>query len=253
LYPQSGLVFDAAGNLYSTTSDEGPLGDGSAFELTFNGSGWTETTIHAFDGPDGSTLKPTSILDASGNLYGTAQTGGTYGAGTVWELTPQVDGSWTETTLYSFTGGRDGANPVMQSGLISDSAGNLYGATQNGGAHGDGTVFELSPLAGGTWGETVLHSFRGRDGSGPQAGLIFDVAGNLYGETFYGGADNDGVVFKLTPGASGSWSETVLHSFHGGDGSNPRFGLVLDAVGNLYGTTYAGGHYGDGTVFEITP
>jgi len=255
LYPQAGLVFDSAGNLYTATTDDGANGDGTAFELTLIGGVWTETRIHYFDGTDGSSLKSTPILDARGNLYGTAFSGGGFGFGTVWELTSRMGGGSSEKTLYSFTGAGDGAGPNMPSGLARDSSGNLYGTTQSGGAHGDGTVFELSPRAGGTWSLTVLHSFNGGDGSGAQSGLIFDAAGNLYGETFSGGADNDGVVFKLTPPPtrSGAWTETVLYSFHGTDGNGPQFGLVLDTAGHLYGTTYYGGASNDGIVFEITP
>lgn len=157
----------------------------------------------------------------------------------------------TDQTLYSFTGGSDGGNPL--SSLVMDASGNLYGTTFVAGAHGAGTVHELSPNGVGGWNETVLYSFTGgTDGANPYyADVIFDKAGNLYGTTVGGGANNLGVVFELTPSSDG-WTETVLHSFAGGvDGSNPYSGLVLDRFGNLYGTTYAGGAYGVGTVFEL--
>jgi uncharacterized repeat protein (TIGR03803 family) len=242
--PAGSVTFDASGNIFGTASY-------TVFELTPDGSGgWTETTLHSFAQGEGSHLS-NLIFDANGNLYGTALYGGRYSWGTVWELTPQTDGTWEETTLYMFTGGDDGANPGAT--LKFDAAGNLYGTTQGGGHFGMGTVFELSPTANGSWREKVLHSFNGSTGSGPTAGVIFDTAGNLYGETLSGGADNDGVVFKLSPTGTGYWSGTVLHSFHGTDGSSPWQGLVFDAAGNLYGTAKAGGTYGDGSVFEITP
>jgi uncharacterized repeat protein (TIGR03803 family) len=157
--------------------------------------------------------------------------------------------------------------PSAASGLIFDSAGNLYGTTYYGGigkhcASGCGTVFELMPKAGGGWTEKLLYSFLGwkvGDGQYPQAGLIFDSAGNLYGTTSVGGAygigNTGGIVFELSPGANGQWTEKILHSFqnNGADGSVPLAGVIFDAAGNLYGTTRAGGASGWGTVFELVP
>jgi uncharacterized repeat protein (TIGR03803 family) len=174
-------------------------------------------------------------------------------------------GGWSEKVLHSFND-TDGA--YSSAGLIFDKNGNLYGTTLEGGdygcsASGCGTVFELTPTAGGGWTETVLLNFNGSDGSGPQAGLIFDAAGNLYGTTVGGGTNcppfGCGTVFELTPTAGGGWTEKVLHSFgNGTDGANPFAGLIFDAAGNLYGTTYGGGTYrcgasGCGTAFELTP
>ncbi|MGD0567506.1 MAG: choice-of-anchor tandem repeat GloVer-containing protein [Candidatus Sulfotelmatobacter sp.] len=257
-YPSAPVIFDAAGNIYSTVTGNQILGGiGSVFELTpIGGGSWTETTLLYFDRTDGLNPYDSVIFDASGNLYGTAyQTyqGDAYGGGTVFELTPIGGGSWAETTLYTFDKGGSESNPYDQGGLVFDSAANLYGTTQNGGYFGMGTVFELSPAAGGSWTEKVLLSFNGNDGSGPTAGVTFDASGNLYGETLSGGSDNDGVVFKLSPAEAGRWTETILHSFNGMDGSGPWQGLIFDAAGNLYGTAQAGGKYGDGTVFEITP
>ena len=162
---------------------------------------------------------------------------------------------WNEKVLHNFGSGADGNYPPA--GLIRDAAGNLYGTTLYGGAHNYGTVFELSASAGGGWTETVLHSFNndGTDGWYPQAGLIFDAAGNLYGTTARGGAYTYyGTVFELSPNGSGGWTETVLHSFgNGADGVFPFAGLTFDAAGDLYGTTYLGGTYDEGTVFELTP
>jgi uncharacterized repeat protein (TIGR03803 family) len=158
----------------------------------------------------------------------------------------------TEQVLYSFNGGFPFA------GLISDSAGNLYGTTRSGGDYGCGSVFELT-LTAGSWTGTVLHSFNGgacfpyntADGEDPYAGLIFDAIGNLYGTTRSGGDYDRGTVFELTPTAGG-WTETVLYSsFNHKNGAGPFSGLISDSVGNLYGTTYRGGTYGYGTVFEL--
>src|ERR1017187_5215686 len=266
--PYAGLIFDAAGNLYGTTTTGGAYVGGTVFELTPNGSGgWTEKVLYSFcsqtNCTDGVSPYAGLILDAAGNLYGTTQYGGThYIGGTVFELTPAAGGGWTEKVLHRFPdyNGTDGTTPLA--GLIFDAAGNLYGTTQAGGTLlFRGTVFELTPAAGGTWTEQVLHSFgNGMDGSKPSAGLIFDAAGNLYGTTSQGGTGSNcvtgcGTVFELTPAAGGGWTETVLHSFdlNGTDGSQPFAGLIFDAAGNLYGTTYGGGTYTYGTVFELTP
>jgi uncharacterized repeat protein (TIGR03803 family) len=158
----------------------------------------------------------------------------------------------TEQTLYTFTGAADGGNPL--SSLVMDTAGNLYGTTFVSGASNAGVVYELSPNGNGGWTQAVLYSFTGgADGANPYyADVIFDKAGNLYGTTVGGGANNLGVVFELSPNGNGGWTETVLHSFAGGiDGQSPYSGLVLDPFGNLYGTTYGGGAYGVGVVFQL--
>jgi uncharacterized repeat protein (TIGR03803 family) len=224
------------------------------------GGSWTETVLHNFTGhtTDGFGPVASLIFDGSGNIYGTTSVGGAHSYGTVFELAPIGDGSWTETILHSFEK-IDGDGLAPEAGLIFDGSGNIYGTTVGGGAYGGpgtgGAVFELTPVAGGGWTETLLHSFgNGADGSGPFSSLIFDGSGNLYGTTIRGGAYGDGTVFELTPVAGGSWTETVLHSFgHGKDGSGPASGLIFDGSGNLYGTTGGGGAFGSGTVFEITP
>jgi len=160
----------------------------------------------------------------------------------------------TENVLHNFNdNGKDGYNPIA--GLIFDASGNLYGTTKEGGAFGLGTVFELTPQAGGGWKEMVLFSFNDNDGAYPVGGLIFDAFGNLYGTTYEGGAFGLGTVFELTPTAGGGWTETVLHNFNGNgeDGAYPVASLILDASGNLYGTTSEYGVFGLGTVFELTP
>jgi uncharacterized repeat protein (TIGR03803 family) len=159
--------------------------------------------------------------------------------------------------LHSFGGLPDGEEPWA--GLIFDARGNLYGTTFQGGNYLGGTVFELTPNGSGGWTETVLHSFGNgkEDGDGYQpayGSLIFDAAGNLYGTTSLGGNSNSGTVFELTPNGGGGWTETVLHNFDTADGQRfPFAGLNFDAAGNLYSTTYGGGTYGEGTVFELTP
>jgi uncharacterized repeat protein (TIGR03803 family) len=179
---------------------------------------------------------PFTVTGTSGTMTYTI----TMAVGVV-EPPPQA-ASMQEKVIYNFTGLQDGGQPSGE--LIADSAGNLYGATAQGGAYGAGTVFELS-FADGAWNETVLHSFgSATDGSEPIGGLVFDAAGNLYGVTRNGGTSGYGAVFKLTPGLSG-WQETVLHSFAGGaDGFNPATGLVIDKTGDLYGTTEYGGALG---------
>ena len=256
--PQAGLVFDQAGNLYGTTVFDRAYPHGTVFELTPNPDGsWKESVLYTFTGGnDGRKPYAGLIFDQAGNLYGTTSGAGTYGHGVVFKLTPKSDGSWTESVLYSFTGGNDGFAPFA--GLIFDRAGNLYGTTFGGGIFncgggGCGVVFKLTPNADGSWTESVLHSFLASDGTYPEAGLIFDAAGNLYGTTISGGADNGGTVFKLTPKSDGSWTESVLYSFTGGnDGRESRAGVIFDQAGSLYGTTQLGGS-GVGVVFKLTP
>jgi uncharacterized repeat protein (TIGR03803 family) len=214
-------------------------------------------TLHAFmDGTDGARSFGGLVLDEAGHLYGTTQNGGTNELGTVFELTPNTDGTWTETVLYRFTAGSDGAGPGA--GLILDQAGNLYGTTRGGGG-GGGTVFKLTPNIDGTWTETVLYSF-GTDGFDPDKGLTFDGAGNLYGTTSEGGEYNGGTVFELTPNADGSWKEALLHSFKRVSLSEAAVPseLTIDHEGNLYGATLFGGNRrycrgnGCGVVFKLT-
>jgi len=162
-----------------------------------------------------------------------------------------------EQAIYTFSGGADGAHP--DGSLITDSAGNLYGTTDEGGTNNYGTVFKLSRGANGRWTETVLHSFNNADGAHPEGSLIFDSSGNLYGTTSMGGSFAVGTVFELSPGPHGTWTEKVLHSLRGTDGAYPYGGLAFDTQGNLYGTAYQGGHhsqrcyYGCGSVFEVSP
>lgn len=255
--PHAGLVADASGNLYGTTFSGGSsLFYGTVFELTpGTGGTWTMTVLHSFenDGKDGTIPQAGLVFDASGNLYGTTSTGGHFNNGTVFKLAP-ASGGWTETILYAFYGSNDGSDP--QGTLVFDAAGNLYGTTGGGGAHGSGTVFELAPTTSGAWHKTILHSFNSssNDGNFPTAGLVRDASGNLYGTTFKGGTYGRGMVFELSPTGTGGWRYTAMHEFNSGDdGQYPYDGLILDASGSLYGTTEDGGVHGSGTVFEISP
>lgn len=292
-YPFAGLVRDSAGNLYGTTSGGVGTSNGTVFKVSKPGK---QAILHNFAGgtKDGCAPYGDLLQDAAGNLYGTTQSCGAFGNGTVFK----VSKTGKETVLHSFAGGpKDGATPVF-TGLIMDAKGNLYGITELGGAFGNGTVYRLSPsgkvtllhsFAGGTkdgcdpygtpamdklgnlygtavacgtsnvgivWRvsptgkETVLHNFSGgpSDGALPQAGVIMDANGNLYGDTTGGGSSGDGTVFKV----SRTGKETVLHSFSGPDGKSPQADLIRDAKGTLYGTTYQGGSVGYGTVWQIT-
>jgi uncharacterized repeat protein (TIGR03803 family) len=258
--PVAGVIFDAVGNLYGTTTSGGAAGDGTVFELTPNqGGGWTESVLYSFKGgndgsyPDRGSL----VFDATGDLYGAAASGGkggcnvfAAGCGAIYELIPGSNGTWTEQVLHRFLGGREGDTP--EGALIFDNSGNLYDTTWLGGSHGVGNVFELTPTTGGGWKEKVLYQFQG--GSyGPTRGVIFDQAGDLCGTKEDGGAHGAGYVFELTPQANGSWKQKVLHQFTGKDGANSWAAPIFDAKGNLYGTTESGGHDDGGVVYEIIP
>jgi uncharacterized repeat protein (TIGR03803 family) len=234
--PYAGLIGDAKGNLYGTTS-KGGLGDsGTVFKLTLNTTGKYEV-LHSFNGADGANPSAGLIRDAAGNLYGTARFGGAYDVGTLFKL----DATGKETVLHSFTSA-DGAYPYA--GLMRDVAGNLYGTTPQGG-NGTGTVVRLLNKTGKY---EVLYRFTGAGGgASPFAGLIPDAAGNLYGVTYYGGASDLGAVFAL----DSTGKEIVLHSFIGADGVHPVAGVIRDAAGNLYGTARFGGTYDCGTLFKL--
>jgi uncharacterized repeat protein (TIGR03803 family) len=261
--PASSLTLDSAGNLYGTTFNGGNALRGTVYELSPKSGGvYTEKVLYSFSASGGDAQDPEDglIFDSAGNLYGAAGSGGSNQAGAVFELSPPVPPStqWTEKLVYSFLNNSvDGRNPAYN--LISDSAGNLYGITLFGGAYGFGTVFELSPTAGGGWIETVLHSFDPNvslgDGTDPRSGLTLDSAGKLYGTTRFGGSLGSGTVYKLTPSSGGTWTETILYNFanNSKDGGLPVGGVIFDSSGNLYGTTTGGGPKGGGTVFKLTP
>lgn len=253
--PASGLITDAAGNLYGTAQFSSG-GNGVVYRFSQNSSGgWTQTILYSFSGPDGSYPYAGVVMDSAGNLYGTTPYGGASNCGVVYKLTPRPIAPWRETVLHSFHCGADGELPIAP--VTLDSAGNIYGTTPYGGSSpsAGGVAFELS-LSGGTWKETVLHTFQGKsDGEIPFAPLILDASGNLYGTTVNGGtACGCGVVFELSK-SSGTWKETTLHAFRTADGSNPETAVTFDASGNLWGTTVGGGpgRLFHGVVFELSP
>ncbi len=266
--PYGELLLDAKGNLFGTTSIGGNSGlcngdttCGTVFELSPGLSGWTEKTIYSFTGlSDGCCSQAGLIMDRSGNLYGTAEGGGDGYCGSVFELTPDSNDGWTETSLYDFKGDsqNDGCSP--NGTLTLDVHGNLYGGTYTGGAQNNGTLFELSPPTqpDGAWSESVLWSFEdtigfGNVGSTPVGKLVFGSDGGLYGATYNGGSFGSGTAFKLTF-SSGVWSANTIFSFSGGDnGCGPNGGVIFDTSGHLYGTTSYCGADNEGTIFSLTP
>ena len=235
----AGVLRDAAGNLYGTTIFGGTANQGTVYKID---SACDETVLHSFaGGGDGAEPYAGVIRDSSGNLYGTALLGGRSNEGLVFKISH----SGQKTNVYGFPAMKDGANP--SSGLTGDSSGNFYGTTYNGGLNNLGTVYKVTREGK----ETVLHWFTGvADGANPRGNLARDSQGNLYGTTVLGGPNNAGTVFKLD--ANGGVS--LLYAFTGGaDGANPEGGVVLDPAGNLYGTTYYGGAWGWGAVFELDP
>jgi uncharacterized repeat protein (TIGR03803 family) len=244
--PVGTMVFDPSGNLYGVTLLGGLDGGGTVYQLTANN--WTENILFHPYGYPGSGITP----DHAGNFYGSTFAGGN-NFGSIYELTPNGSG-WTGNNIYVFADGSDGAYP--KAGVIFDPAGNLYGATSNGGSGKGGTVFQLTP-SNGSWIYSTLYSFSGPNNGhavvGPAGNLVMDAASNLYGTTVVDGVNGYGAVFKLTP-ANGGWTYTSLHDFtNGSDGSYPYSNLVFDTAGNLYGTASAGGANGLGVVFKIAP
>ncbi len=250
--PSSGdLAFDKGGNVYGTTGYGGANGNGTVFELVRpkGGGAWTHNVLYSFGtGTDGAVPIGGVVFDKLGNLYGTTSIGGAYGFGTIYEL--QRSGTtWMETILYNFQDSADGGTPYA--GLIMDKSGNLYGGTVSGGG-GGGAIFELSPT-NGSWTYTVLYGIPGGAVSGPFRNLVLDPSGNLYGTTHCDGTYSEGTVYKLTP-SNGTWTYTLLYEFSGtGEGYYVFSNLVLDKLGNLYGTASVGGANGYGVIFEITP
>jgi uncharacterized repeat protein (TIGR03803 family) len=241
--PVGGLVRDTAGNLYGTAEYGGSSGNGVVFKVDKSGA---ETVLHSFSGgtADGCSPDGGLVRDKAGNLYGTTMGCGVSGNGIVFKVTKRG----AEKLLHSFAGGKaDGANPLYTS-LLMDMKGNLYGVTSQGGSQNSGVVYKLSQSGK----LTVLHSFAGgtTDGCSAHGTPAMDKAGNLYGTTSRCGSGNHGIVWKV----SKKGAETVLFNFTGGssDGANPIAGVVLDAQGNFYGNTQAGGASDDGTVFELS-
>ena len=260
--PAAGLIADPAGDLFGTTYYGGESGAGVVFEIANTGTGYasTPTTLVSFNFTNGNYPSAGLIADAAGDLFGTTYLGGAsyvagrsiYGSdGTVFEIANTSTGyASTPTTLVSFND-TNGANP--DAGLIADAAGDLFGTTYAGGANSDGTVFEIANTGSGYASTpTILLNFNGTNGAIPDAGLIADAAGNLFGTTSAGGASSDGTVFEIANTGTGyAGTPTILLSFNGTNGANPQAGLTADAAGDLFGTT-SGGASGGGTAFELT-
>ena len=255
---EAGLTMGKGGHLYGATCFGGTTGNGTVFELVPSNGTWTENILYEFKGGSDGICPYLGhlTLDRKGNLYGTAKAGGAYNAGIVFQLKPHGK-KWTETILHTFTGGSDAAWP--NESLVFDNAGNLYGASFQGGGSGCGgwgcgTVFQLTRVKK-QWQERVLYAFTGgADGSQPYESVILDSQGNLYGTTFGGGdASGHGVVYKLTP-AGGAWNHTVLYTFSGTeDGANPYVNVTLGKDGALYGATDQAGANLNGVLFKLTP
>ena len=263
--PIGGLIMDAAGDLFGVTRFGGPSDEGTVFEISRTTTGYASAaTLASFNISNGFAPMGALIIDAAGNLFGTtegggpSQTGSGFGSGTVFEVSNTASGYATTPTILVSFNGIDGEGPMA--GLITDAAGDLFGTTLGGGSGGFGTVFEIAKTAAGYAATpTTLASFGGTAGINPSGELIADSAGNLYGTTQSGLAGSFGTVFELALTASGYASTpTVLVTFNGPNGRNPRGGLIFDSAGNLYGTTaqggstaVSGGSFGSGTVFEI--
>jgi len=261
--PSGGLIADTQGNLFGTTALGGANRMGTVFEIlkTRNGYDTSPTVLVDFDGNNGSEPSAALVADAKGNLFGTTVSGGASYNGTVFEIGKTKNGyASTPTILFSFDVVH-GANP--SSGLIVDAQGNLFGTTDTGGANGLGTVFEIVKTRGGYASTpTILFSFDGAHGADPFGGLIADDKGNLFGTTYFGGANTNcdngcGTVFEIAKTAQGyADTPTILVSFNDANGENPAASPIFDSHGNLFGTTIRGGGNqvcsdGCGTVFEI--
>lgn len=306
--PVGNIVFDSAGNLYGAAPFGGNYSSrGTVFELSPNANGsWTYNTLHSFGNTGDGSYPAGLAIDAAGNLYGPAGSGGANNAGAIFKLAPGTDGAWTESLIYSFSGPTDGAGP--NANLAIDTFGDLYGTTYNSGPNNLGTVFELTPGIDGDWTEstlfspysslgiaitltldasgnvycttypasgsenlgavfeltsnsdgswldTTLHTFiKSKGGQYPKGALAVSTNGILYGTTQFGGANNFGIIYTLKPGSNGTWVFNDLYSFAGGttDGQGPLEGVTL-VSGSLYGTTINGGEYSNGAIFKLTP
>ncbi len=264
--PYGGVVLDDAGNIYGTTVAGGltytPCGGGcgTVFQLRPVGPAWVLNRIYGFHHDEGWQPLARVVFGPDGALYGTTLAGGTYGDyGTVFRLQQPSQPCktaicpWNQTVLWNFGGGDDGINPGVGD-LTFDAEGRIYGTTYTGGARSLGTVYQLTPIPGGGWTESVVYSFQGGlsgDGALPWANVTFDPAGNMYTTTMEGGGADCGTAVRLYPSQSG-WADTILHSFAcSSDGQYPLAGLVFDPAGNLYGATVERGPSQSGTVFEL--
>jgi uncharacterized repeat protein (TIGR03803 family) len=237
--PETGVIFDRAGNLWGITSSGSGDGNAVVFELSPSAKGWTNQTIYQA----GASFSVGLTMDSAGNIFG-------LGFDAVFELSPNGTGGWNPTTIYNFTSAAVGP---PAGAFVADKTGNLYGAASGGGANQVGTVYRLSPGASG-WTEKTLYSFRKKDKNGysPSAGIVFDAAGNIYGVTDAGGEFGYGTVFELVaPVDKGAYTEKILSSFDGWEGLYPTAGLILDSAGNLYGTTEYS-ELDNGIAYEVT-
>jgi uncharacterized repeat protein (TIGR03803 family) len=241
------VIFDSKGNIYGTANQGGAKGCvaangcGVVWELKSHGGVWKEKVLYTFLGEeDGGNPVNGLVMDPAGNLYGTTYNPYNHKNKTVFELSPS-GGGWKEQVIYDAGKG--------YAGLVMDSAGNIFGATLT-------SVFELSPKGKDEWNSTVIHTFPAapKDGKNADGTPVLDGAGNLYGSTMNGGI-GPGIIYELSPGGNGQWTEQILYSFKGGkkDGAKPLTGVVFDAAGNIFGTTTVGGAFNDGTVFELIP
>jgi uncharacterized repeat protein (TIGR03803 family) len=240
-YPWSGVIMDKSGNLYGATAEGGSGNSGAVFELSPSADGWTERVIYNFASrvyyaPSGLTM------DANGNIFGAAGL-------IVFELSPNGSGGWSSTIIHTFPGN----NSAVDGTPVIDNHGNIFGTIRpenQEGPIGDGGVYRLTQK-NGEWKMQILQLWT--DGQGPEAGVVLDGKGNIYGTTDGNGTDGDGTVFELIPVKDKGYEQVVLWNFDGTDGDEPLGALTLDSAGNLYGTTVVGGSIGFGTVFEITP
>jgi len=258
-WPTSDLTLDSEGNLYGTTTQGGAHSAGTVFRLKHTANGWKEELLYSFNGTsDGSSPVAGVVFDSAGNLYGTGS-GYVKGYATVFKLSPNSHGQWTETVLHSFLGS---TYSLPNNDLVFDAHGNLFGALGVGGDFYGGIVFELIPQSNGLWKEVTLHAFKGPDGAIPSSAVTIDSSGNVWGATQIGGtgictysknSHGCGVVYKLTPGSGGKWTESVVYNFirGGGNAVNPSAGFFL-RNGHVFVTSVSGGD-GLGAFFELNP
>ncbi len=255
IWPNAGMTL-RGGLLFGTAYGGGSAGNGGVYQMKYNGSTWVFTPISDLSAGGAEPLARV-VFGPDGHLYGTTFKGQNFQPGIVFNLTPPLSICkaakcyWTEESRHVFPS-FDGDGETLRDGdLIWDQQGNMYGTTAGGGTNGMGTVFQMpSPY----WAEAPIYNFSGPDGNDPEDGVVTDNNRNFFGTTYFGGAHNDGTVFKLwyVPGVG--WQELVLYSFtNGTDGAHPIAGVILDSSGNLYGATYQGGSANGGTVFELTP
>jgi len=256
--PVAGVIADPNGNLFGTAAVGGIQGsNGLVFELsppTITGNPWTETILYRFRGtPDGKVPQSRLRMASKGVLVGNARFGGATNLSAAYSLTLGSQGRWKENLFYNYGSTRnDVVNP--NNGFFQAAEG-FYGA-DNGGANGLGAFYLLTPAGGGNWTQNILYSFQSNgDATFPSGDLVRDAAGNFYGAGVQGGANNLGAIYELSPPSSpgNPWTETVLFSFNGTDGTLPAGPLLLGPGGVLFGTTDGGGSHGAGTVFQLTP